>query len=292
LDDTTPTLPGCTAGNAVTDAASRSFSAEGASHPGRRRAENEDAYWIDEEIGLAAVADGVSTAHGGGVAAEVCVRAVGSYFAQRGSALRATEGTADCIALLRGSLSAARAEMCAHAEYRGMLGMATTLTVLLRHERHVVIANLGDSRVYRIRDGQMAQVTQDHTLLAESLRRGVCPDPIDRPRLGATITRYMSPRDRVEAQCYAERWQDGDVYLLCSDGLSSYVSDAVILDVFLRSSNLEDAVENMIEAANQAGGWDNVTSVLVRLRQRSATTTDAIEPPPPLRAGEGGAGDA
>jgi len=222
---------------------------------------------VDEEVGLVAVADGVSTAHGGGVAAEICVRVIGSHFARRGSALRAAEGPSDCVVLLRESLNAARAEMSAEAEVRGMHGMATTVTVLLRHRSHVVMANLGDSRVYRIRDGRMEQLTQDHTLLAESLRRGVRPDPLDAPRLGATITRYMSPRDRMEAQFYVDAWTDQDTYLLCSDGLSSYVPELAILDIVLRSSNLEDGVETLVDAANRRGGWDNVTALLVRLRQ-------------------------
>jgi len=267
LHDVTPTQPAGVAANTGATRPQKAFSAEGASHPGRRRAENEDAYWMDEDIGLAAVADGVGTAHGSGVAAEICVRVVGSFFAQRGSALRAAEGPMDCVVLLRESLNVARAEMAAEAEYRGMHGMATTLTVLLRHQRHVVIASLGDSRVYRIRDGRMDQLTRDHTLLTESLRRGVRPDPLDAPRLGATITRYMSPRDSMEAQFYVDVWADRDMYLLCSDGLSTYVPEPAILDVVLRCSNLEDGVETLVDAANQRGGWDNVTAVLVRLRQ-------------------------
>jgi len=130
-----------------------------------------------------------------------------------------------------------------------------------------VIGNLGDSRIYRVRDGRIQQLTCAHTLLAESLRRGVRPDPLDAPRLGATITRYMSPRDSMEAQFYVDAWADRDTYLLCSDGLSSYVPELAILDVIVRSSNLEDAVETLVDAANQRGGWDNVTAVLVRLRQ-------------------------
>jgi len=118
----TPTQPVGAAANTPATVPQKTFSAEGASHPGRRRAENEDAYRMDEEIGLAAVADGVSTAHGGGVAAEVCVRVVGSFLAQRGSALRAAEGPSDCVLLLRESLKAARAEMAAEAEYVACTG--------------------------------------------------------------------------------------------------------------------------------------------------------------------------
>ena len=129
MHEVTPTQPTGVAGNTAATRPPKAFSAEGASHPGRRRAANEDAYWMDEEIGLAAVADGVSTAHGGGVAAEICVRAVGSYLARRASGIRAAGGPADGIALVRESLSAARAEMAAEAEYRGMRGMATTFTV-------------------------------------------------------------------------------------------------------------------------------------------------------------------
>ena len=243
------------------------FSGECASHAGRRRVENEDAFWLDEDIGLAAVADGVSSAHGGGVAAEICVRTVGTFFAQRGSALRAAEDPRACVELVRQALEAARKAMASEAEDRRMLGMATTLTVLLRLRGHVVLANLGDSRVYRIRDGRMQQLTHDHTLLAESLRAGVVPLAANAGRLGATITRYMSPRDRMEAQFYADLWQDRDMYLLCSDGLSTYVPEPVILDVILRAANLEEAVHNLVGAANQCGGFDNVTAVLVRLRQ-------------------------
>lgn len=267
MEELTPTLP-ATGSSRIANPPKppKAFCAEGASHPGRRRAANEDAFWIDEDLGLIAVADGVSSARGGGVAAELCVRSVGSFFARHGSALRATGGPRDLVALLRQSLTAARTELAAQAELRAMPGMATTLTVLLCHGADVVIANLGDSRVYRLRGEQMEQLTDDHTLLAESLRRGVHPDPAIAPRMGATITRYMARGNGMEAQFYPMQWKDGDVYLLCSDGLSSYVPEMAIRSVIVGASNLEDAAASLIDAANVRGGSDNVTAVLLRLR--------------------------
>src|SRR5215212_5349031 len=145
-------------------------------------------------------------------------------------------------------------------------GMGTTLTVARLDDRDVTLGHVGDSRCYRLRDGELEQLTRDHSLVAELQRSGqLTPEAAEHHPQRSIITRALGPEPDVEVDTYTVPGRPGDVYLLCSDGLTSMVSDDELGSVLRQSRSLEEAGEALIRAANQSGGKDNITVVLFKL---------------------------
>jgi serine/threonine protein phosphatase PrpC len=143
--------------------------------------------------------------------------------------------------------------------------MATTFVGIHVIDSAVHIAHVGDSRAYRFRDGRLSQLTEDHSLLNEFVRRGEpLPEPIDPVLAKSVVTRALGMERTVEVETRLERAQAVDLVLLCSDGLSGPVSEEEIAEVLADASDLEAAVDALIDLANEHGGPDNVTCVLVR----------------------------
>jgi protein phosphatase len=159
----------------------------------------------------------------------------------------------------------------ASVDNRSVQGMGTTVVGALfaRQDRKIHIAHVGDSRAYRVRDGGISQLTRDHSLLNDYLL--VMPNLTDaqRERLPSNvITRALGMQDGVAVDLYFEDVEAGDVYLLCSDGLNGMVSDARILDIISRAgSDVETAAKALVAQANQNGGEDNTTVVVVRITE-------------------------
>ena len=147
-------------------------------------------------------------------------------------------------------------------------GMGTTLTAAYVGEHEVAIAHVGDSRAYCLRDGELLRLTDDHTLVDELLRQGrLTPEEaIEHPQR-SVITRALGPEGAVEVDTRSFHARADDVYLLCSDGLTTMISEEEILALLLAHPRLHDAGEALIDAANAAGGRDNVTVVLLRLEE-------------------------
>jgi protein phosphatase len=174
-------------------------------------------------------------------------------------------------------------------------GMGTTLTAVYVGAEEVAIAHVGDSRAYCLRDGELLRLTDDHSLVDELMRQGrLTPEEaIEHPQR-SVITRALGPEGSVDVDTRSFRARAGDVYLLCSDGLTTMLPEAQILELLSLSASLRDAGEALIAAANEAGGRDNITVVLLRLEDVHApapapdpdTATDlpAVAPAPP--AGE------
>jgi protein phosphatase len=144
--------------------------------------------------------------------------------------------------------------------------MGTTLTAVYVGEEEVAIAHVGDSRAYCLRDGELLRLTDDHSLVDELVRQGrLTPEEaIEHPQR-SVITRALGPEVTVEVDTRAFRARAGDVYLLCSDGLTTMIGEEHLAAVLLAHPRLSDAGEALIAAANQAGGRDNITVVLLRL---------------------------
>ncbi|HUA75788.1 MAG TPA: hypothetical protein VL988_13620, partial [Solirubrobacteraceae bacterium] len=147
----------------------------------------------------------------------------------------------------------------------------TTLTAIYVGELEVAIAHVGDSRAYCLRGGELLRLTDDHSLVDELMRQGrLTPEEAVEHPQRSVITRALGPEVAVEVDTRSFRARAGDVYLLCSDGLTSMVSEADVADILRTHTSLREAGEALLAAANEAGGRDNITVVLLRLEDLEA----------------------
>jgi protein phosphatase len=224
----------------------------GLSHRGRRRRHNEDAYVVQPP--LFAVADGMGGAKAGEVASALAADAV------QESGNDGESGEARVSALIE---EANRRVFRRASEDREASGMGTTMTVALVESDEVAIGHVGDSRAYLIRDGRLEQLTDDHSLVAELVRSGkLTPEEAETHPQRSVITRALGTEADVDVDTFSVRSAPGDLFLLCSDGLTSMVDDETILDAVERNrADLEVAAKALINAANRGGGEDNITVV-------------------------------
>ena len=218
------------------------------------RQQNEDAAWFDEDLSIFAVADGMGGHLAGEVASAMAIEAVRKI---------AHCGFKPGVTALREMVSKGHQAIYSHASRNPQCaGMGTTLSVLWHSGNYAYIAHVGDSRIYRLREGELEQITQDHSLVEELIRAGVITREEARthPRRNV-ITRALGTRGENVPDLLAADVRPGDLWLLCSDGLTGMVEDEVICSV-LREYPLEQAADKLVELALKAGGSDNVTLVL------------------------------
>ncbi|MBQ2947519.1 MAG: Stp1/IreP family PP2C-type Ser/Thr phosphatase [Clostridia bacterium] len=236
-------------------------------HVGRIRRQNEDAAWLDEARGVFAIADGMGGHLAGEVASKMAIDAV----------MAATEGERTAgVSVLRAAAERAHEAILAHAEmHPECSGMGTTLSVMWRGGRYMYIAHVGDSRIYRLRGGKLEQITEDHSLVEELVRAKIISREEARthPRRNI-ITRALGTPGENSADLLATDTQRGDLWLLCSDGLNSMISDREIERTMNAAVNLETMADTLIAKALDAGGRDNVTLILYRDEEVSAWIQD------------------
>lgn len=240
----------------------------GKSDVGKKRGNNEDSFLVDEERELYVVADGVGGYAGGEVASELAVTTIDEVLshatlfpARTEELLRRAEDA------LGWSMRVASARIHERAAADARVGhMATTAVAMRFLCDHVLVANVGDSRAYRIRDGEIVQLTQDHSLVAEQLRAGILsPEQARTHSMRNFILRSLGTEDDVRVDTFDFPVRRGDLFLLCSDGLSTMLDDLEIREIVLGSTTVEAAVDRLIARANAHGGDDNVTVVLARV---------------------------
>jgi serine/threonine protein phosphatase PrpC len=224
---------------------------------GLQRRGNEDSSYARAPVFV--VADGMGGAQAGEVASKIAVTAFEQGLPDAGTPEERL------VARVR----AANAEIYerSQAEHESA-GMGTTLTAAYLDEAHLVIAHVGDSRAYLFRDGKLKQLTQDHSLVGELVRRGKLTEEqaAEHPQR-SIITRALGPEASVEVDTWTYPARAGDVLLLCSDGLTSMISEEQIGQILASAPGLDRAADALIAAANEAGGRDNITVVLVRLEE-------------------------
>jgi PPM family protein phosphatase len=237
---------------------------------GRQRRANEDSLLASAPLFV--VADGMGGAQAGEVASRIAVESF-----QLGLA----DSTAPELALAQLAREAnARIHELSQANAE-QAGMGTTLTAAYVGEHDVAIAHVGDSRAYCLRDGQLLRLTDDHSLVDELMRQGrLTPEEAVEHPQRSVITRALGPEGTVEVDTRSFAARAGDVYLLCSDGLTTMLSEEQIAAVLLAHPRLRDAGETLIAAANDAGGRDNITVVLLRLEE-----VQVAGQPPPVHEG-------
>jgi len=228
-----------------------------ATDTGRQRRANEDALLARPPLFV--VADGMGGAQAGEVASQIAVESFGDGLGD------AAHPDAALVALAQAANARIHALSHEHAE---QAGMGTTLTAVYVGQDEVVVAHVGDSRAYRLRDGGLERLTDDHSLVDELIRQGrlTAEEAVEHPQR-SVITRALGPEASVEVDVRTDHARAGDVYLLCSDGLTTMVDEPRLTALLLGHDHLHDAGEALIRAANEAGGRDNITVVLLRLEE-------------------------
>lgn len=231
---------------------------------GRIRPDNEDSLFVREPVFV--VADGMGGARAGEVASQVAVEAFEEGLPRAGTAEeRLTEVVQEANRRIH-ALSRAQEER---------QGMGTTLTAAMLEDSTIAIAHVGDSRAYLFRQGELHRLTQDHSLVAELVRRGkLTEEQAEEHPQRSIITRALGIEPSVEVDTWSYPARDGDVLLLCSDGLTSMLSEEQIVSVLGSHPDLSSMARALVRSANEAGGRDNITVILTRLEESSAGEAD------------------
>ena len=241
--------------------------------PGRTRRHNEDAYVIEPP--LFAIADGMGGAQAGEVASRLATAALKEARANDGGEQR----IADLIQ------EANRRVYDRSSSDPNTSGMGTTITVALVEDDRVAFGHVGDSRAYLIRDAQMEQLTEDHSLVNELLKTGkLSREEAEVHPQRSVITRALGTDPDVDVDTFSVRAEQGDLFLLCSDGLTDMVSEQSILDVVERHrDDIDDALRALVKAANRGGGQDNITVVAFEIADGvPASDGDTLEQALPI----------
>src|SRR5579884_2000189 len=231
---------------------------------GRQRRQNEDAKLARPPVFV--VADGMGGAQAGEVASQIAIEAFEDGLPDSGSP---EERLAERVVAANQRIH----ELAATEPDRA--GMGTTLTAAYVDDGQLAIAHVGDSRAYRFRDGRLDRLTQDHSLVEELVRQQkLTPEQAAEHPQRSIITRALGPEPKVEVDTWTYPLRAGDVVLLCSDGLTSMISEEDVAEILSGAQTLDQAGRRLIDAANDAGGRDNITVVLFRLEDASADGTE------------------
>ncbi|GAB1234248.1 Stp1/IreP family PP2C-type Ser/Thr phosphatase [Ferrigenium sp. UT5] len=246
----------------------------GKTDPGRVRSHNEDSITFDANYGLAVLADGMGGYNAGEVASGIAVSVLSSEIRHRLDGVRPEQkeaGTQDevGVALLRDNVNKANLSIYNAAQSQPQYaGMGTTIVAGLFYDNRVAVAHVGDSRLYRLRGETFETVTRDHSLLQEQIDSGVISKELARLSKNKNlVTRAVGIDAEAEPEVHVYEVEVGDIYLFCSDGLNDMVEDEDIgATLQMLQGNLPLAASQLIEQANDNGGRDNVSVILVKVK--------------------------
>lgn len=241
---------------------------------GRKRKGNEDSFIVNDEEGLFVVADGMGGHAAGEVASRLAVESIEEFVRMTGSDREITwpfeideSMPLDANRLKSAVRLANRRVIKLPEERHEYQGMATTVVAVLFVDEVAYIGHVGDSRVYRVRGSEIVQLTNDHSWVNEQVVSGIISSTQARTHpLRNVVTRAVGSRWDLQVDIVREAIRDGDLYLLCSDGLSTMVDDNEILEILTAEPTAQAACERLVERANEAGGEDNITAVVIRCR--------------------------
>jgi PPM family protein phosphatase len=250
----------------------------GVTDPGRRRRRNEDAFVLDPPLFV--IADGMGGAQAGEVASRLAAAAFREYHDADD-----LEPEARIAAIIQEANRRIYERSRADAETSGM---GTTITAALFTGEAVTIGHVGDSRAYRLRDGELEQLTHDHSLVGDLIRSGrLSPEEARSHPQRSVITRALGTDQDVDVDSFTVDPRTGDVYMLCSDGLTDMVADEEIVRILHERKTLERAAKELVRQANRRGGDDNVTVILFTVEEGAS----GIEETAPLSANGRGEAD-
>jgi protein phosphatase len=233
------------------------YAAAAVTDRGRKRPSNEDAFGFSIEHGVYIVCDGMGGAAAGEIASSLAVDEALGQLCSR---------TAEMPLAAEHAIFAANEAIFTRSQRNYKLnGMGTTLVGLVVEERRVWVINVGDSRCYRLRGLHLEQITLDHSLVEEQVRLGrmTAAEAVRSP-LRNVITRALGTQNQVTPDIFEQEAEPGDLYLLCTDGLTRELSDERIAAVLGADLSLDELCAGLVSAANKAGGHDNITCLLVR----------------------------
>lgn len=241
---------------------------------GRARSNNEDAVALDEPCGLAVLADGMGGYNAGEVASDLTIRTVCSELGRWLKAQRQADPAALGQAMAEAASAANRAVLQAAASNPAYEGMGTTLVMAVFHGDRLFVGHIGDSRAYRWRQGSLQRLTRDHSLLQEQLDAGLITEAEAAVSMNRNlVTRALGVEPDVQLEVHDHDLQDDDLLLMCSDGLSDMLDDERIAEQLRAYQRLGEVGGALVVAANEAGGRDNISLVLVRVRAKEHTPT-------------------
>ena len=233
---------------------------------GRVRTNNEDAVAVDRDAQVAILADGMGGYNAGEVASGMATTFIRTEMArwlgQAGPTPQSTDVRRALEICVENANHAILGASLSNPQYAGM---GTTLVVAVFRDNRLLVGHVGDSRAYRLRGGRLQQITRDHSLLQEQIDAGlITPEQAAFSANKNLVTRAVGVEDTVLLETHPHEVQAGDVYLMCSDGLSDMLDDAGMVQLLLASDSLDAGCRALIDAANDAGGKDNISVVLVR----------------------------
>lgn len=251
------------------------YTAAAATDRGRKRPSNQDATGYSIEQGIYVLCDGMGGAAAGEVASSTAVQETMSRFFERDPGAPAVEAAENAVH------AANQAVFSRSQRERKLRGMGTTLVAIFVDEQRAWVFNIGDSRCYLLRGRRMRQVSRDHSLVEEQVREGrMSPaEALNSPHRNV-ITRALGTHKEVAADVFELETEPGDLFLLCSDGLTRELDDILIENILRQELPLGDLCRGLIAAANKAGGHDNITCLLARAEAdgSNGSRTDSEHP--------------
>jgi protein phosphatase len=263
----------------------------GISDVGLQREHNEDSFAVLADHSLFIVADGMGGHRAGDVASKLATEAIGEFFKKTANEdatwpFHFDANLTDEENKLLTSIRLANRQIYEHStRSHDLRGMGTTVVGALfsRRKNRMFVGHVGDSRAYRVRGGGIQQLTRDHSLVNDYL--AAMPDMTEEQRSELpknVITRALGMQDNVEVDLQSDECRPGDTYLLCSDGLSGMITDQEMYEVVSSSETLEEACRRMVMLANEHGGEDNITAVLVRVEDDGGRRSIELSTTQPL----------
>ncbi|MGH8711196.1 MAG: Stp1/IreP family PP2C-type Ser/Thr phosphatase [Burkholderiales bacterium] len=248
------------------------------------RSHNEDSIAADAASGFVILADGMGGYNAGEVASGIAAAMLGTSLKQvldgaEPGSIEPESGETLAVKILKEQIAGANASIYQAAKSQPQYaGMGTTLVVGLFYDNRLSVAHIGDSRLYRLRQDEFKQVTRDHSLLQEQIDSGMITEEMARFSQNRNlVTRALGIDPEVEPEIHTHEVEVGDIYLLCSDGLSDMVEDDEIrLTLSSLQANLQLASQQLVQMANDNGGRDNVSVILVRILRNFSASTDWI----------------
>lgn len=238
------------------------YSAAAVTDRGRKRTANEDAFGFSVEHGVYVVCDGMGGAAAGDIASSLAVDEMMRLLASG-------EEVAPTLAMAEDAILSANQAIYSRSQRNPRLnGMGTTLVALVADESQIRVLNVGDSRAYRLRSRCLEQLTLDHSLVEEQVRAGrMTSSQAARSPLRNVITRALGTQSSVTPDVFELEAEPGDLYLLCSDGLTRELADSRIESILSDDLPPDELCDRLAKAANKAGGHDNITCILVRAEE-------------------------
>jgi PPM family protein phosphatase len=239
----------------------------GLSDIGPVRPNNEDAWIALKKHNFFALADGMGGHKAGEVAAKETIQTLSKAVQKISPSKKKNLTSKECITFLQTAIESANQKVFKlGAENRHFQGMGTTLCCLYLYQDSVIYAHVGDSRIYRFRDGELKLLTEDHSLISELMTSGQISDWEALP-LKNVITRAIGTSYKVEPEIASVSAQPNDIFLMCTDGLSDFLKEEEIESVLMQPLPLKKMVSHLVQKAIEKGSHDNITSLMIKIKE-------------------------